>query len=136
MNTGKGFKTTKELEGTYIESRWNGMSDIFKVVGTSSKSVKLAKLKLEDLGMENEDPTWLRFRIAFENNEPKIEKKIIWENFPKKETKDNIITKRVTFTEKGDVIINDPSWDGLGTTSVIAMNDDEAKKVVISQWWN
>lgn len=123
MKTKRAFKSTNELVGAYIESRWNGMSDIFKVVGVTPKGLKLEECQLEDLGAESDDPTWLKFKIAF-NKDVSLK------------SRGKPITKRVRLSQDGEILMPKIGWDGYGETSVIAMDDDEAKNVVISQWWD
>lgn len=140
MKTKRTFKSTNELVGAYLESRWNGMSDIYKVVGATPKGLKLEECQLEDLGAESNDPTWLKFKIAFdEDGELKTKKRLAYTNIGAcyiKTELPNIITKRVRFSQDGELLMPKIDWDGCGTTTVIAIDDDEAKNVTVSQWWN
>lgn len=140
MKTKRAFKSTNELVGAYIESRWNGMSVVYKVVGATPKGLELEECCLDDLGAESDDPTWLKFKIAFdEDGELKTKKRLAYTNIGARYIKTelpNVITKRVRVSQDGEILMPKIGWNGCGSTSVIAMDDDEAKSIVISQWWN
>lgn len=136
MKTERTFKSTDELVGTYISSRWNGMSDIYKVVGATPKGLKLEECELDSLGIEDGDPTWLKFKIAFDENGCLKTKKLtaytkVDGSYVKTE-QPNVITKRVRLSQNGEILMPKIGWDGCGSTSVIAMDDAEAKNVVVS----
>lgn len=114
-----GYKSTKDLIGTYIAARYNSFSNIYKVVDATPKSIELRECEWE--GKFEEDPTWKNCHIKFENNKPKV--------------KGGFFKKRVGFDDEGFVTLKDFAWNGSGKVYIVAQNDEEAKNYEFTQYW-
>lgn len=127
------FKTTKELEGCYLASVWNGMRDIYKVTKTTPKSIELTEVSwCSDSEKCWNDPTWKPCKILFENNKP------VFVYLLDKNGKHglNKVRKIVKFDEVGCIKMLKISWCGQGFSEVIAKNDEEAKNYKFKQYWS
>lgn len=114
------FRTTRDLVGKYLQCSWNGMSDFYKVVGYSYKSVVVQEVNW--VVVEAENPTSMIAKIDFINNEP---------NFIKKPHR-----CMVDKTADGYIKIKkSPNYDGCASVKICALNDEEAKRVRVSQYW-
>lgn len=133
----RGFKSTNELIGAYIASRWNGMSDFYKVTKATPKTIELTEVQWEDDDdAKPEDPTWKACKLRFRDHKPVFALKSC--SAAQLEDKDRLKTvkKHVKFTSDGDVCISHIGWDNQDDVFIIAMDDEEAENYKFKQYWN
>lgn len=118
----KDFKNTSELIGAYIQSSWNGMSDFYQVVGSSPKSIILQEVNWVTEADPNGDPTYRQAKMDFIDGQPNYIGKL----------------KRCMVATNSDGTLRikkSPNYNGCGTVKVCALNNEEAQKVRVSQYW-
>lgn len=139
MTTDINFKSTKELVGCYLASRWNGMSNIWKVVKSTPKTVTLTEIKwVGDPDADHSDPIWKPCKISFigNSNEPELERKQDWYAPGKMRLVENTKKKVVKFGDDGLIQQFHIGWDNQDAVSVVARNDEEAKSYRFLQYWD
>lgn len=134
-------KKPQDIVGKWISSSWNGMSDIYKVVSATDKTITLQEYEWTTVApLSNEtangDPTWNSTVIAT-NPDGTFKKKRVWDHTAPVGMNNYIdakpIRKRVLYKDGGFTF--KASWDGLGKNKIIADNDEEAKKLRWSTYW-
>lgn len=136
-------KKPKDIVGKWITCTWNGMQDVYKVLKATDKTVTLQEYMwttVSPLPGETAygNPTWCTTVIKqdasgfVKQTKPKFfknkEGKLCTEAVP------NVIQKRVHYVDNGFTMKT--SWNGFGFWHVIANNDEEAKKLRWSTFWN
>lgn len=125
------FKSTKELEGCYLASGWNGMRDIYKVTKSTPKSIELTEVSIcGDANSCRPDPTYRPCRIEFKNGKP-----IFFKFWKDGEYKPHVLRKIVKFDKDGYIKMLRIGWNEQGFSEVIAKNDEEAENYKFEQYW-
>lgn len=129
----------QEIIGKWLGCTWNGMTDIFKVTKATDKMITLQEYDWATVAplpgeTANGDPTWCSTVIATNADgsfKEKMTSKII---DGKLASEPKVVRRKVIYKEGGFTMKT--SWDGLGCYRIIANNDEEAKKLRWSTFWN
>lgn len=124
----KPVLTTEDILNFYIECTWNGMSDFYKVVKVTPKTVILRPVSWHTAApTENEiaynDPTYRTSVMEFDDTG-----KPVFKN-------EKTYRKNVVFFPDGGFSFKSPNYSGCAAISIVATSDDEAKKLRVRQYW-
>lgn len=133
------FKETKELLGHYLSKSWNGMSDFYKVVGATNKSLVLQELEWTVCPFPpgEGDPVHNNTKLVFKDGNPVFKQEYDYSDprrnrysAPKLVNKRPII-KRVELAEDGLSVKGSKPY----RWHVIARNDAEAEAYREVMYW-